>query len=139
MITFAEKVRQGAKSLKEFNSGELSDAVKVKSYKERRAVQFCIRNLVQQGELKRIAPGRYKYVGRMRPQTLKERLWDISRRMIRFNLDDLQQITEASRDAVKHFCSWLVREGYIERVKPGHFKVVKYMGPSVPNGKKTGG
>jgi predicted transcriptional regulator of viral defense system len=129
-------MRNAANILKEFNTAELAEAVKVQTYKEKRTIRNSLRDFVKRGEFERVSTGRYRYVGLRQPTTLRERLWDIARRMMRFSLDDLEQITEAKRESIREFSSWLVREGYAERVRPGHFKVIKRMGPSTPKDSK---
>ena len=131
-MKFAEKIRIAAKQLTEFRAVDLSNAVAVRSYKERGAVRYSIRDFLRRGEMIRVGPGLYQYVGRNKRITLRQRLWDIARRMIQFNLDDLEQISQGNRETIKEFCSWMVREGYARRLKRGHFKVIGSLKPSVP-------
>ena len=131
-MTLAGRIREAAKELKQFRMRELTDAVEVRSYRERRAVWDSMRDFLRRGEIERFERGLYWYIGREERITYRQRFWDIARRMIQFCLDDLEQITEASRETIKEFCSWMVKEGYARRVKNGHFKVTGALSPIVP-------
>jgi len=131
-VTTAGRIREAAKRLEEFQIREIPDAIEVRSYRERKATRDSIRDFLRRGEIERIGYGLYRYIGREERPTYRQRLWDIARRMIRFNLNDLEQITEARRDTVKEFCSWMVRKEYAQRVKPGHFKAIGRLSPIVP-------
>lgn len=131
-MTLASRIRKAAKHLKQFRRRDLCDAVGVRSYRERRAVWDSFRDFARRGEIERIDYALYRYIGREERPTYRQRFWDIARRMIRFTLNDLEQITEARRDTVKEFCSWMVKKGYAQRVKPGHFKVIGRLSPVVP-------
>jgi len=131
-MIFAARIREAAKHLKKFRRRDLCDAVGVRSYRERRAVWDSFHDFARRGEIERIEHGLYRYVGREERVTYRQRFWDIARRMVRFNLNDLEQITESRRNTIKEFCSWMVKKGYAQRVRPGHFKVIGRLGPVVP-------
>ena len=131
-MTLAGRIREAAKKLKEFGRRDVCDAVEVMSYFERRRVWDSFRDFERRGEIERIARGRYRYIGREERTTYRQRFWNVARRMIRFNLNDLEQITEARRDTIKEFCSWMVKMGYAKRIKPGQFKTIGRLGPVVP-------
>ena len=126
-MTFAERMRQAAKGLGKFRARDLADAMKVQTYGERGRVRDYVRDFMKRGEFKRIDRGLYRYVPGMRRVTIRQRLWNVVRRMPgpRFSLDDLEQLTEVNRATIKEFCGWLVRERYAVRVKQGHFRRVK--------------
>ena len=131
-MRLADRVRRAASRLREFPLAALSDAAEVRSYLERKAVRESFFDFLARGEVERIGYGRYRYIGRKNRMTYRQRFWDIARRMIRFSLSDLEQITEARRETIKEFCYWMVRKGYAQRVKRGHFKIVGRLGPIVP-------
>ena len=131
-MMLAGRMREAAKKLKEFSTRELCDAIEVRSYKERGSVWDSMRDFLRRKEFERISRGRYRYLGRKEKITLRQRLWDIARRMIRFNLDDLEQITGAQRETIKEFTSWMVQGGYAQRIRYGHFKIVRKLKPVVP-------
>jgi len=132
--TFAEKVRQAALQVKEFGAAELADLMKVQTYTEREGVRSCIKDFIRRGEMERVGRGRYRYVQRHKKVTARQRIWNAVRRMPGpyFDLDDIEQLTGINREAIKDFCGYLVREGYTDRVKNGHFKRVKDFGVAVP-------
>jgi len=137
-MTFAERMRVAARGLGEFRAGELADAMKVRTYGERARVRDYVRDFMKRGELKRVDRGRYRYVAGSRRVTIRQRLWNVVRRMPspHFTLDDLEQLTEVNRETIKEFCGWLVRERYAVRVKRGHFRRVKSFEIDAPPDRK---
>ena len=133
--TFADKIREEMSRTagKEFRARDLMDPIAT-SYKQCDRAREYIRDFLRRGEIERVATGLYRYKGRQRPITLRQRLWDVARRMRRFNLDDLEQITAGNRETIKDFCRWMAGQGYTHRLKPGHYKVIKKLGPVVPSG-----
>ena len=131
-MSLAENTRQLAKELKEFGITDLSKAMKAHTYQELRAIQGTIRDFLRRGEVEKIGQGMYRYKGKKEELTLRQRLWDIARRMVCFSLRDLEQISGANLNSIKEFCQWMVRSGYAHRIKPGQFKIVKSLGPVVP-------
>lgn len=120
-------MRQAARGLGEFGARDLADVMEVRTYAERTRVRDYVRDFMKRGEFRRIDRGVYQYVAGTRRMTIRQRLWNVVRRMPspQFSLDDLEQLTEANRETIKEFCGWLVREGYARRVKKGRFHRVK--------------
>ena len=131
MRTRAGRMRQAAERLREFSNREIADAIGVQTWEEREAVRHAVRDFLRRGEMERIGRSRYRYIKTEKTPTQRQRLWDVARRMYGFTLDDLDQITGISREAIKDFTSWLVNAGYARRIERGRFKVVKKLGPVV--------
>ncbi len=137
-MTFAERMRVAARGLGEFRARDLADAMEVRTYGERAKVRDYVRDFFQRGEFKRVGRGLYRYVPGSRRVTIRQRLWNVVRRIPgpRYSLDDLEQLTEVNRETIKEFCGWLVREGYAVRVKRGHFRRVKAFEIDAPQDRK---
>ena len=133
-MKFAHEMRNAARALKEFSVNDLSGAIEIRSYKERRIMRSSLNDFLRRGEMERIARGRYRYIPIQKPLTLRQRIWDIARRMIRFSIDDVEQITEGNRETIKKFCAWMVTHGYAKRIKRGQFKITGTLKPVVPKG-----
>jgi predicted transcriptional regulator of viral defense system len=131
-MTLAGRIREAAKELEQFSRRDISDAIEVMSYKERDEVSKAFQDFIRRGEFERIGDNLYHYVRRKDVQTYRQRFWDIARRMIRFTVSDLEQITQARRNTILEFCSWMVKKGYAQRLKKGHFKVIGRLKPTVP-------
>jgi len=131
-MTVAGRIREATKELKQFRRRDISDAIGVRSYEERNKVSKAFQDFIRRGEFERIGDNLYRYAGRKDVQTYRQRFWDIARRMIRFTFNDLEQITQANRNTIKEFCSWMVKKGYAQRIKPAHFKVIGRLKPTVP-------
>lgn len=126
-MIFAERVRQAARGLDTFTAKSLADAVEVMTYRERSKVWESIKDFYKRGEMERVERGVYRYVKRHMPVTVRQRLWDVIRRLptAKFDLDDLEQLTGCNRATIKDFCKWLVKEGYAVRWRRGKLMRVK--------------
>lgn len=138
-MTFADRMRQAARGLEQFRTMDLANAMDVQTYHERARVRDYVRDFVRRGEFVRISRGLYAYASLPVKATVRQRLWNVIRRMNgpAFTLNDLEQLTDANRETVKQFCSWLVREGYALRVKPGHYRRLGAYEPEVPKSRKA--
>ena len=131
-MTLAGRIRQAAKQLREFRPKDISDTIEVRSYREREDVRDSLRDFLRRGEIERIDHAFYRYLGRKERVTFRQRLWDISRRMIQFSFKDLVQITGGNKETIQEFCCWMVQKGYARRIKRGHYKITGKLKPIVP-------
>jgi predicted transcriptional regulator of viral defense system len=137
-MTLAGHIREAAKDLKEFSPKDISDTIGVCSYRERKYVREQLCSFLRRGEIERIDHAFYRYLGRKEKErvTFRQRLWDISRRMIHFTFSDLVQITEGNRGTIQEFCSWMVQQGYARRISRGHYRITEKLKPVVPINEK---
>ncbi len=135
-MTIAEKMRKAAKQLKRFDFLKLCEAMGVRTYSEQRLVKANIKAFLKRGEFKILLPERFLYIERERATSLKQRLWDIARRMIYFCASDLEQITEGNKNTIQDFIKWMLKNGYAERVERGKYRTVGKLKPDVPGTKK---
>jgi len=135
-MTLAGRMRQAAKQLKEFTPKDISDTIEVRSYREREDVRDSLRDFLRRGEIERIDHAFYQYVGKKERVTFRQRLWDISRRMIQFSFKDLVQITGGNKETIQEFCCWMVQQGHARRIKRGHYKVIGKLKPIFPKIRK---
>ena len=135
-MTLAGRMRQAAKQLRKFTPKDISDTIEVRSYREREDVRDSLRDFLRRGEIERIDHAFYRHVGRKERVTFRQRLWDISRRMIQFSFKDLVQITGGNKETIQEFCCWMVQQGYARRIKRGHYKVTGKLKPIAPKYKK---
>lgn len=135
-MTVAGRMREAAKQIKRFDLKELCDVMDIRTYAEQRLVKVNIKDFLKRGEFKRLSPGRYLYVAKEQKTTLRQRLWDIARRMTYFSPNDLEQITEGNLHTIRDFCKWVVRDGYAERIERGKYRTVGRLTPDVPKEKK---
>ena len=63
-MTLAGRIRQAAKQLREFKPKDLSDAIEVRSYREREDVRDSLRDFLRRGEIERIDHAFYRYLGK---------------------------------------------------------------------------
>lgn len=137
--TFAAKLRDAARGLREFTVADLGDAIGCMTYQERATIRQALRDFLRRGEFLRVNPGVYRFQGRQAEPTKRQRLWNTVRRMPQsaFSLDDLEQITGIGREYCKEFCSFLVRDGYARRIRGGRYHRAGGMGVEVPPDRKA--
>jgi len=146
-VSFAERCRREAKRLGEFSARELADEVGVLNKREAMAVSSNIRGAILRGEMERLTEthqgrggeGRYRYLGFVRQPSVRQRLWDVVRRMPTpfFTLKDLRQLTGAKNGTIKGFCWWIVQAGYVERLKKGQYRRVEKLAVAVPPDRRS--
>ena len=135
-MSFAGRMRAGAMNLKVFTTAEIADAAGVQTYAQKKAVNSALRDFLRRGEIERLEPGRYRYLGRRETTSIRQRLWDVARRMTRFTFDDLEQITGADREYIREFCRKMVKAGHFRRTGRGCFQITRRLGPDVPKTEK---
>ena len=131
-MTATDGIREAARRLMIFDRAELEEAAKVADYGARKTFLSIFKGFVRNGEVERIEGGRFRYLGRNKTTSLRQRLWDVARRMVRFNLDDLERITGGNRASIQVFTTWMVKAGYAQRLRPGHFQIIGRLKPNVP-------
>jgi len=132
----AGRIREAAKRLRRFDISELADAVGVQTYAERRKLNEYLKDFRKRKEIERYAPACYLYKGRSEVTTMRQRLWDIARYMVRFSISDLSAITEGNREYIIEFCGWMAKAGYARRIDKGQYQVIGRLGPVVPKGEQ---
>ncbi len=138
-MIFTDRIRKAAKSLAQYNARDLADKMGVQTYAERHKISSYIQDFVKRGEMKRVSRGVYKYVVMAPKTTFRQRLWNVIRRRPGpyFTLDDLERLTGANRATIKEFCTFLVREGYAERIKYWNFRRIGTYPPEAPKDKRN--
>ena len=129
----AERTRRAARELGEYDMTSLSNVMGLETYQEQARLRNTIKDFVKRGEMVRIGYGRYRYCEIKKPPTIRQRLWDVVRRMPTpfYSIYDLEQVTGCNMETIREFCGWLVAEGYAVREKRGHFKRIGRMGPRI--------
>ena len=137
-MSLAGRIRIAARQLGEFRVRDISNTAFIKTYHERRSIRITIRDFVRRGEMERIDVGLYRYVQLPKKVTIRQRLWNVVRRLKSplFSLDELERFTEAKRKTISDFCKWMVNAGYAERIRPGYFRRIGRLEPFVPASSK---
>lgn len=130
--TMAGRVREAAKTLGDFRSTDLSNAVGVQTHKERHHVRAYMRDFYKRGEFARIARGLYRYVPMKKKRTKLDVIWHLARSHRHFSLDDMERLSGATKGTVKEYLSCLVRLGYLKKTALSRWLLVKDPGPETP-------
>lgn len=88
----------------------------VSARKSKKKVDVALHQLVKQGELERVAPGRYGPPAKPpdgRPTPILERMWFTMRALGRFTRPEIVEITGASPDYARQYIRGLRWQGFI--------------------------
>jgi predicted transcriptional regulator of viral defense system len=136
-MTVAGRIREAARRLMEFSLAEVEEAAQIRDYRERKVANDAIHKALGRGEMERAEGGRFRYLGSTKPTSLRQRFWDVARRMGRFDLDDVERITGGKRLTIRKFFEWMTTAGYARRLEPGHYQTVGRLEPDVPRPGET--
>lgn len=137
-LGFSTRIRLAASRLKVFTARELFEAIDARNILEERKASTYIQMYIRHGVIRRLelngaskravnrnpSGQKYEYMNKTPRVTNRQRLWNIVRRMKNpvFTADDLEQLTDISRNTIKAFCLSLVRDGFAVRTGKGQLR-----------------
>ena len=95
-----------------------AQALRVSPGKDRRTLANRLRDMVSRGELERIGRGAYRLAPKTGAPQLREVMWRLLRARRSVTVDDLVELSGASRAYAHEFLQALVRQGVVK--KPDH-------------------
>lgn len=137
--SFTEKVRQAARRLRErgeepFGANDLGHEAGIKTRAEHKKMVNAVHEMRKTGEIESVIRGRYCYRGRKK-QFRKDKMWRVIRAKRTFTLDDLAELSGASRLYCKEFVALLIRREVVKKIsKPGVpavYRLVEDPGPAL--------
>lgn len=136
-LGFAQRMREAAaKMTGTFSPGSLAEAAGVESYKERRMVHDTLRDFVRGGEVERLTPGVYRYLGRKRKQEKAYFMWRRLRKGAA-SVKDLMVFADAERSYVIEWLKGLVDQGLVVKLDQGDEDVYRLVKDPVAMPKNT--
>ena len=128
--TFAGKIRLTAQVLGadgvRFTVEDLANAAAVQSYKDKRRVRQTLQDMARSGEVKRVEPGVYLYVGKParapQKQTVMLELFKMRRTV---SVEDLQELAGVSADYAREWLTMLVRREVVRDCRNGNYTLIK--------------
>lgn len=119
----AGKVREAMRSLgaegKEIASPALAIKLDMVFAKEKQVLYRALRDFVKSGEITRIRPGVYLHNTNKKPPQLQEIMWRYLRSKKTITIDDLVEISGASREYAAEWVYMLARREIVEKIRLG--------------------
>lgn len=123
--SFAHKVREALKAWggNEVSAVDVCAALDLLGAKERRPVYAVLRDMRKRGEAVRLRPGVYRYIPPQKKPEQREILWRVLRSRRVVTLDDLQELSGASRAYAGQWVRMLEKRGVVVKGKGGAWRL----------------
>jgi hypothetical protein len=92
--------------------------------KVRPMVQAVMRDLLRSGEAARISEGEYRWAARKEPVQLRQKMWSILRARRVVSVEDLMELTGASRGYARQWTTMLEGHEVVRRLEDGRVQLV---------------
>ncbi|KAF5046501.1 hypothetical protein DSECCO2_470200 [anaerobic digester metagenome] len=92
--------------------------------KVRPMVQAVMRDLLRSGEAARVAEGEYRWAARKEPVQLRQKMWSILRARRTVSIEDLMELTGASRNYARAWTTMLEGHEVVRRLEDGRVQLV---------------
>lgn len=89
-------------------------------------------DMMKTGEIERIRPGVYKYIGRMKSPEMQEIMWKILRTEKTRSVEDMQLMSGAAENYVREWFQMLMRRKMVRKNKNGTYTLIQDPGPTAP-------
>jgi len=128
--SFANIVRELLQAKGRASVAELVTAVisanpeQVAGRKVRPMVQAVMRDLLRSGEAARISEGEYRWAARKEPVQLRQKMWSILRARRVVSIEDLMELTGASRNYARSWTTMLEGHELVRRLEDGRVQLV---------------
>lgn len=128
--SFANIVRELLQAKGRASVSELVTAIvsanpeQVAGRKVRPMVQAVMRDLLRSGEAARISEGEYRWAARKEPVQLRQKMWSILRARRVVSIEDLMELTGASRNYARAWTTMLEGHEVVRRLEDGRVQLV---------------
>ena len=95
------------------------------SEKEKRRIRHALYDMRKTGEVVRVKQGFYRYVGKSKRSEYREIMWRILRARRSVTIDDLVEMSGASRKYVREWLCMLTIREIVRRHKNGKYQLIK--------------
>ena len=128
MKGFAQIVRKTLKEIgakgDEIKASQLANALNLTTRKSKNPLYRTIQDFVVRGEVKRLRHGVYKYVELPSKNELKSIMWRLLRARKTVSIDDLEELSGASREYVTEWLRMLEKHEVVKRLKDGRCRLI---------------
>ncbi len=87
-------------------------------------VQAVMRDLLRAGEVARVSEGEYRWAARKEPVQLRQKMWSILRARRVVSIEDLMELTGASRGYARQWTTMLEGHEVVRRLEDGRVQLV---------------
>jgi hypothetical protein len=128
--SFANIVRELLQAKGRASVAELVTAViaanpeQVAGRKVRPMVQAVMRDLLRSGEAARVSEGEYRWAARKEPVQMRQKMWSILRARRVVSIEDLMELTGASRCYARQWTTMLEGHEVVRRLEDGRVQLV---------------
>lgn len=103
---------------------------------DKRPFHATIKDMLKREEIERLSPGVYAYRGReVKKPDIKSAMWAVLRMKRAVTIDDMQELSSASREYAKEFMNMLARRGCVEKITQSGrilYRLIEDPGPDTP-------
>lgn len=115
---------------KDITVSEMADTVGVRTYRGKEKVRKALQELFYVGEMERLSPGVYRYVGRREQKPRKQKvMWRFFRMRKKcgacVTIEDLQAAADVTHDYAREWLTALIRLGIVKEQGKGRFQLLK--------------
>jgi len=97
---------------------------KVAGRKVQPMIQAVLRDLIKSGEVTRVAERTYRWAARKEPVQLRQKMWSILRARRTVSIEDLMELTGASRNYARAWTTMLEGHEVVRRLEDGRVQLV---------------
>lgn len=122
----AELQSRGRASVADLTAAIVSKAApeQIAGRKVRPMVQAVMRDLLRSKEVARVSDGVYCWASRKEPVQLRQKMWSILRARRTVSIEDLMELTGASRGYARQWTTMLEGHGVVRRLDDGRVQLV---------------
>lgn len=122
--SFANKIRTSAKKLREdpFGYADIYSTAELVSNTEEEQMRNTMRDFIKRGEILRIKPGLFRYVGRKKDRQQVEKrkvMWNILKMRRTVSVADLQEMAGVTLEYAREWLRGLERRDIVCKIKNG--------------------
>lgn len=121
--SFAAKIRTAVKKLRHdtMTYADISSTADLRSTLEEKKMRSTVKDFLKRGEMARIAPGVFRYVGQKKDNKITEKrrvMWNLLKMMRTVTVEDLQELAEVTYDYALEWLRMLVRREIVRKIEP---------------------
>lgn len=131
-IIHAKYVREAAKKLGVFTYDEISNEMKILTYKARTRMKNHVRDFRKRDEIVRLEDGRFEYKGRAKRRTKLDIVWHLVRSHRTFTTEEIERLSGSTLGTVYEYLLCLKALGYLRGGKRTKWHLIKDPGPETP-------
>jgi len=115
-MKFAKKIRAIAPSLGEFTIHDLSEALRIQTYRDKAQLKISLKGIKRGGDIVTIRPGLFRFRQKEAPFSMVKSMWRTMLLKQRFTWQHIARISGASKSHVHKYLRFLEDRGFIKNL-----------------------